>query len=510
MGIIRASSQQASTSQLELQRARASAALQYQSEAQHEMGRESDDYGNPGAREVLDIALHLTSHARRLERMEQSLSALGQSVNDTHQAMRSERLRNTRLLSLLAVCIFTTSAIAAFIPTQLADKQIDAKLQKAMANLALGNPSFAALSQPLPVAALQPPAPAPQATAQIPQQIIVPLPPSPPARVATNMPPMTALGAQAEPILKAVPKKASEAKPQNPSAPPQLPIRVANVFTPFQNVVRAKMARNGEIIPPDWQPMFDREAAGETKGKLQVAAKFLKGEGVTRDQAFAVDLIKQAAEAGDKEALMWLANAYQAGNLGKVDLAGAAHWYELAGKAGVAKAYTELGRMYETGVDGAPDPEVALSWYNRAVAGGDIAANDAITRLNAARAIQVAQNNQRPVVQPGSPATYAQPASAALSPEDTSVNTVAASMPITPVVAEGSGLSSGQQPTSDVRAAQRMLKALGYRISSPDGLTGPETVAAIKVYQRNKMITQDGEVTPQLLENLMNDMRWSN
>lgn len=334
-----------------------------------------------------------------------------------------------------------------------------------------------------------------------------------------------------------------------PVVPPVVVQPPAPKLSPLQSSVAGKLKTRGEDIPASWQPLFDAEAKGDQKAKLHIAAKFLKGDGVRADQTLAVDLIRHAADSGEKEALLWLASAYQTGAVVKKDIQTSISWFEKAGKAGVYSAYTELGRLYETGIDGAPDLETALGWYQRAAQNGEVKAAEAIGRvkaqLNAAPAPVTAPvpqaHNQAPTPAPVAAQTVFQPAPPAPQPSvNTAANKVRTATPLdydpdavyvpmppseamnaapaymaTPVVAAAPmppvAIQSPQPETAvvaDVRAIQRMLRALGYRVDQVDGAFGPATSAAIKSYQRNKMMYPDGAPSPELMDRLMQDLRF--
>ena len=324
----------------------------------------------------------------------------------------------------------------------------------------------------------------------------------------------------------------------------------------FQTYVVGKLSARGENMPADWQPLFDREARGDKKGKLLIAAKFLKGEGVSRDQGLAVEMIRQAADAGEKEAMMWLAYANQGGNIGKTDVNAAIRWFQAAGKAGVPQAYTELGRIYETGADGAPDLETAVAWYQRGAQTGDAKAAEALNRLTQRQpaqqqpyAPQTPAQQLQQILQPGAQNTVptdapvtntasndlfvpvpsqglppeplaplsAQQAAANNIPNDIpapaySVNvpsvaatSVVASFP-TPAPSSQVGMSK-EQASADNKAIQRMLRVLGYKVDRVDGEYGPQTASAIRAYQRDHSVYPDGEPSSDLMDSLMRDVR---
>lgn len=51
----------------------------------------------------------------------------------------------------------------------------------------------------------------------------------------------------------------------------------------------------------------------------------------------------------------------------------------------------------------------------------------------------------------------------------------------------------------EVRALQNHLRALGYRPGPADGVLGPQTLIAIRAFQRDHGLTPDGRISPDLL-----------
>ena len=54
----------------------------------------------------------------------------------------------------------------------------------------------------------------------------------------------------------------------------------------------------------------------------------------------------------------------------------------------------------------------------------------------------------------------------------------------------------------EIREAQAILNELGFNAGSVDGKTGPQTESALKAFQRNRGVTQDGRLTKAMLEML--------
>ncbi|MDX1922661.1 MAG: peptidoglycan-binding protein [Alphaproteobacteria bacterium] len=499
-----------------------------------------------------DVALHLASHAQRLKNVDSSLTYFEQSLKNFQAVYVQERNRQNKYLGILAGCVMVTILAVAFWPRGNAPAAANAQaIQQRSIQQQMAAPVAPAAPVQMPQAQ-QTYTPnfanannyAPPAQQQMPQ-IQAP---------SFRAPAPVALGARYD-------QQTTQRNTQAYLSPPAQPAYQQPVqprLSPFQISVQNKLAASGQAVPPDWQPLFNREASGDKKGKLLIAAKFLKGDGVQRDQAFAVEMIRQAADAGEKEAMMWLAYANQGGNIGKTDINAAIRWFQAAGKAGVTQAYTELGRIYETGADGAPDIETALAWYQRSAAAGDAKAAEAIQRLTAGAQAQqqipqqqyqqpsYAPSAQSPAQQiqqmiqptagvggqgaqnsipandifvpapPQAQAQIQQPMTPAIAQQianeiDNSISPAYSATPVvasvpTPAPSTQVGMSK-EQAKADNKAIQRMLRVLGYKVDRVDGEYGPQTASAIRAYQRDHSVYPDGEPSAELIESLMRDVR---
>jgi hypothetical protein len=82
-------------------------------------------------------------------------------------------------------------------------------------------------------------------------------------------------------------------------------------------------------------------------------------------------VVKQSAEAGNKNAQLMLGTMYEDGLGGlPVDLRDAAHWYEKAAQQGYPKAQYNLGLLYEDGRGVKQDYKKAAYWYEKAAKSG--------------------------------------------------------------------------------------------------------------------------------------------
>ncbi|AKQ63380.1 TPR repeat, SEL1 subfamily [Myxococcus hansupus] len=109
---------------------------------------------------------------------------------------------------------------------------------------------------------------------------------------------------------------------------------------------------------------------GDLKNLRYVAECFELGRGVRKNLKRAIQLYKQAAEAGDAGAQCVLGWMCLGGVGGPVDLLGAFKWYQLSAKQGDASALYSLGGMYLDG-EGAPKSKArAIQCFKKAAEQG--------------------------------------------------------------------------------------------------------------------------------------------
>jgi localization factor PodJL len=501
----------------------------------------NDHYHEPAAEQPMatpdfDTALRLAHHAQRLKAIEIEIGNLTKILSSFKNNQRFLLRRQTTIsLAVGGICLAATLIAAITIGVTSAPHnavvtanaaQVEREKERASAaeesirqlrdelrrRVAAEAPAPAA--QPAPVAA---PVPvqqvaeaAPTASIAAPAAVATPAPtPRPVAMGRYDEAPKVVVAAAAPaPAVVAPPAPVPTAKPQR-------------VLSSFEKAIAQHLATSSQTVPESWQDMFQREAKGDTRAKLQVAAKFLKGEDVKADPMFAVGLIRQAGKAGNKEAMMWLGYSYAAGNFGKVEPMVAAQWFGDAAKAGVTGAYAELGKLYEKGVDGAPDPEAALAWYQKGAHAGDQAAAQAAQRINRTLLSENVLLSAEPA-KPAAPRAADQAdgdnedaAPAAPTPNtsraqrDDVSGSVASPLAAMPVVAKAPAEPTATaEQQADIRAGQRMLKVLGYKITKPDGELGAETQAAIRAYQKDHAQLVNGQFSAELMDSLTREIRY--
>ena len=160
----------------------------------------------------------------------------------------------------------------------------------------------------------------------------------------------------------AKPRSAASATPTPAAAPP-----------PPKAATPASAAAH-EPAPADNDPTTDyRRAAeaGDVDAQLKLADIYKSGDGVSQDYAEAVKWYRLAAEQGDPDAQASLGVAYRDGSGVAQDKIEAVRWFRVAAEAGDGKGMNELGFAYFSGNGVAKDIDQALRWFRAAAAAGN-------------------------------------------------------------------------------------------------------------------------------------------
>lgn len=105
---------------------------------------------------------------------------------------------------------------------------------------------------------------------------------------------------------------------------------------------------------------------------LNLAKKHLLGNGVPKDYAKAVELLNQAADKGNVEAIADLGAIYYRGTLAPKDLVKAYKLTNIAAARGYSKAIFILAEMYRTGEGVQKNKNKAVSLLLQAISQGDV------------------------------------------------------------------------------------------------------------------------------------------
>ena len=124
--------------------------------------------------------------------------------------------------------------------------------------------------------------------------------------------------------------------------------RIAALFgASLMLVVNAEPARASNPDVPEIQTRADGRSI---QHEIELAAAYLTGRGVQKDEKQAAYWYEKAAEAGDPEAQKEIGYFYQIGLGVPIDPVRAVHWYRLSAAGGLLSGKVDLGVAYVWGV----------------------------------------------------------------------------------------------------------------------------------------------------------------
>ncbi|ACP23970.1 hypothetical protein contains peptidoglycan binding domain [Sinorhizobium fredii NGR234] len=227
--------------------------------------------------------------------------------------------------------------------------------------------------------------------------------------------------------------------------------------------------------------------AGVVPAAYRLANLYEKGAGVARDAAKAKALYQKAAEAGNASASHNLAVMLASGRDGAPDLAAAAKWFEKAADLGVRDSQFNLAVLYARGNGVAQSLEDSYKWFAIAARDGDKDAGE--KRDEIAKALK-----------PEELASAKAKAEAwKVQPVDAGANTV----DVPDAWIGPSTKTASVDMTKAVRNIQAILNNNGFDAGAPDGHMGKKTIAAIKAFQKSIGHEPTGEVTDELVKELL-------
>jgi uncharacterized caspase-like protein len=129
---------------------------------------------------------------------------------------------------------------------------------------------------------------------------------------------------------------------------------------------------------------FYRQAAdaGDKNAMFRIGLIYENGNGVNEDKAEAMRWYRKAADAGDKSSMFRIGLMYGNGWGVKRNYDEAVRWYRKAADAGDARAMFQVGQSYEKGMGVAKNKAEAIAWYERCAAAGDVIGKEALRRLS--------------------------------------------------------------------------------------------------------------------------------
>ena len=203
---------------------------------------------------------------------------------------------------------------------------------------------------------------------------------------------------------------------------------------------------------------------------------YRQGVGVPRDIDLAKLWLHAAARSGHADAQKYLGEVYAQDDLGTPDYFQAARWFREAAEQGVVDAQYNMGVLYEGGLGVPRDFEQAYYWFSLASRSGDQSADADIQRV-----VPLLSQEQRSAID----------------------ERVAAFEPVEGGIADAPA-DAGETLTrrDQIRELQQLLVARGYDPGEPDGLIGARTREAIRDWQKDRGLPENGQVTMRVLEGL--------
>ncbi|MEI2298102.1 peptidoglycan-binding protein [Ensifer sp. MJa1] len=227
--------------------------------------------------------------------------------------------------------------------------------------------------------------------------------------------------------------------------------------------------------------------AGVVPAQYRLATMYEKGTGVERDAAKAKALYLAAAGQGNASAMHNLAVLLASGRDGAPDFAKATKWFAKAAELGIRDSQFNLAVLYARGNGVPQDLTESYKWFAAAAKEGDTDA--------AAKRDEVAK-----AMKPEQLESAKQKAEAwKVMPVDAKANTV----DVPDAWVGPANKTASVDMSKAIRNIQAILNNNGFDAGKPDGQMGKKTVAAIKAFQKSVGQEPTGEITEQLVKELL-------
>lgn len=283
----------------------------------------------------------------------------------------------------------------------------------------------------------------------------------------------------------------------------------------------AETVRDAFALPAEGVgPLELRQAAasGNAQAQYEVAAIYGEGRGVPTNAAEAIKWYERSAAQGFVPAQYRLGNLYEMGTGVEKSFEQAKLWYQRAADGGHRMAMHNLAALYAGGHMGGQQFELAAEWFERAANRGMVDSQFNLGMLYA-RGLGVEQNFEQSYKY-FSLAALSGDKDAGLAKTDIvrslsadAVQRVDAELltwkpaPLVlaanfaPIGTWSTAFEVGDAITAEetVKRVQVALTKLGFDVGTPDGKSGPQTVEAIRAFERATGMSESGEVNPRLL-----------
>lgn len=312
---------------------------------------------------------------------------------------------------------------------------------------------------------------------------------------ATPAPP--AAGAADDTPDEAAPEQLAKVEPEKPAAAPAPSVsegsddvdkvlkaaRDGDSDAQYQMGVRYRDGIGVDVSYGEAADWFDRAAQqGNVEAQANLGVMYRQGVGVPKDMDLAKLWLHAAARAGHADAQKYLGEVYAQDDAGTPDYFQAARWFREAAEQGLVDAQYNMGVLYEGGLGVPRDFEQAYYWFSLAAQAGDEAAESDVQRVT-----PLLTQEQREKVD----------------------KKIAAFKPVSGEAAKVEPEPGASGDTTEtltrrdqIRELQQLLVARGYDPGEPDGLIGARTREAIREWQKDSNMTETGQVTMGVLEQL--------
>jgi hypothetical protein len=282
-------------------------------------------------------------------------------------------------------------------------------------------------------------------------------------RLASAPPPLPAAGRNPVAAAPAPAGAPAPAAPSPSAATPAAPLPAPAPVTPVDPLAELRKAARD----------------GDASAQFELGARYAGGDGTAQDWSEAVLWFRLAAEQGMGRAQHNLAVLYERGRGIEADPREAARWYERAAEQGYAPSQFNLGAALARGIDGRPDMARAIAWFERAA-----------ERL------------------PQAHMALAEIHDGGLAPGGRDLGRARGHYLLAAAAGDARAAARLEELTPEavaretLREIQQLLARLNIYKGDLDGLTGPRTAAAIRRFQREQRIEEDGRSSQALLERL--------
>lgn len=278
------------------------------------------------------------------------------------------------------------------------------------------------------------------------------------------------------------------------------------------DVAMAERLINGDGVPRDPARgvalLRPRAAAGHPQAQYLLGVALQRGDGTVRDEAQAAEWFGKSAQSGNVDAQYQLAVAYSRGQGVERDVAAASQWFERAAEQGHADAQYRAGEAYQIGRGVAKNRAWATRWFAKAAlqgvadaqymtglaytAGGGVPRDQALAyRWLSIAAMQGVDKA----------ASYRDRIGARLAADRRSRETARAKA-WRPLDASA---TAGATDAPSVTFAQYSLAKLGFDPGGVDGKFGPKTRGAVEAFQSAEGLATTGTITVDLLHRFRDD-----